>query len=122
MLHACLLFFSVGLKRSLGLGFSRSKAATEGVLEKKLFLKISQSSQESTCIGNFIKKRLGNRCFPAKFAKILRILFFIEHLRATAFDRLQGNIQTKPKHLQGNVLIRVNIIIISATLSSEILK
>ena len=53
---------------------------------KKVFLKISQISQESTCVrvsfwqscrpsdpsGNFIKKRLKHRCFPVKFTKFVR--------------------------------------------------
>ena len=51
---------------------------------KKVFLKISQISQENTCAGlflnkaaalqacNLIKKRLQHRCFPVKFAKFLR--------------------------------------------------
>ena len=30
---------------------------------------------------NFVKKRLRHRCFPLKFAKFLRALFFTEHLR-----------------------------------------
>ena len=30
---------------------------------------------------NFIKKRLWHRCFPANFAKFLRIPFFTEHLQ-----------------------------------------
>ena len=28
-----------------------------------------------------LKKRLGNRCFPVNFAKVLRTPFFTEHLR-----------------------------------------
>ena len=59
-----------------------------------VFLKISQISQESICVGflflskvaahkacNFIKKRLQHRCFPLKFAKLLRTPFLTEHLR-----------------------------------------
>ena len=36
---------------------------------------------------NFIKKRLQRRSFPIKFAKFLRIPFFIEHLPTTASTR-----------------------------------
>ena len=47
---------------------------------KKLFLKISQISQENTCVRNaaglqfcnFVKKRLQQWCFPVKFAELLR--------------------------------------------------
>ena len=42
---------------------------------KKVFIKISQISQQNTCglhVCNFIKNRLQHRCFPVKFAKLLR--------------------------------------------------
>ena len=52
---------------------------------KKVFLKISQNSQENSCVGdpfliqlqacNFIKKRLRHRCFPVYLAKFLRVPF-----------------------------------------------
>ena len=54
---------------------------------KKVFLKISQNSQEKTCSKvsflvkfqasacNYIKKKLPHRCFPANFAKLLRSSF-----------------------------------------------
>ena len=38
-------------------------------------LKISQYSQENTCVGVFIKKRLQHRCFPVNIAKFLRTPF-----------------------------------------------
>ena len=52
---------------------------------KKVFLKISQISQENTWIGvffdkvevlqsaSFLRKRLQHKCFPVNFAKLLRI-------------------------------------------------
>ena len=61
---------------------------------KKVFLKDSQNSQESTCSGSLVSsfkpeeyfgterhKRPWYRCFPINFAKFLRTPFFIEHLR-----------------------------------------
>ena len=56
---------------------------------KKVFLNISQNSQENTCLGvsfliNLQAFELQHRCFPVKFAKILTT-FFTEYLRATAF-------------------------------------
>ena len=58
------------------------EAATGGVLYKKLFLRISQYSQEATVLESlfskglqFIKKRLWYRCFPVDIAKILRTTF-----------------------------------------------
>ena len=60
-----------------------TEAATDGVLQKKVFLKISPNSQENTSVGvsfdkvagqvnNFIKKGLQHRCFLEKFAKYLK--------------------------------------------------
>ena len=48
------------------------------VLWKKVFLKISQISQENTCVGvsfrpaTLFKKRLQHWCFPVKFPKFLK--------------------------------------------------
>ena len=55
---------------------------------KKVFLEISQNSQENTCdrvsfliklhatlLKNLLKKRLSHRCFPVNFAKFLRTPF-----------------------------------------------
>ena len=62
-----------------------SEAATEGVLQRKLFLKISQYSHGTPVLGshfdkaaglqlcNFIKKRFQHSCFPVIIAKLLRI-------------------------------------------------
>ena len=79
-------FFSCYLKRSsqikigikIAQGFLSSEAATEGVFLKKLFMKISQCSQENTCVEslfnkvycNFIKKRL--QVFSCEYCKIFR--------------------------------------------------
>ena len=59
---------------------------------KKVFLKISQNSQENTRARIFFKKtadfqmcnfikRLQHRCFPMNTAKVLRTALFTEHLR-----------------------------------------
>ena len=51
------------------------EAATRGVLWKKVFLEISQNSQENTCarVSCLTKlQRLWHRCFPVNFAKFLR--------------------------------------------------
>ena len=62
---------------------------------KKMFLEISQNSQENTCARvckatllkshfgkacNFIKKEILAQCFPVNFAKFLRTPFLTEHL------------------------------------------
>ena len=41
---------------------------------KKLFLEISQNSQENTC-ATLLKKKLWHRCFPVNFVKFLRTPF-----------------------------------------------
>ena len=59
-----------------------TEAATGGVLQKKVSLKISQNSQENTCArvsflrsATLLKKRLWHRLFPVNFAKFLRTPF-----------------------------------------------
>ena len=53
---------------------------------KKVFIEISQNSQENTCArarpqaSNLLKKKLCYRCFPVNFAKFLRTPFLTEHL------------------------------------------
>ena len=73
------------------------KYVTEAVVRRysveKVFLEISQNSQENTSASLFfnkvaglrpatlLKKRLWHRCFPVDFVKFLRTPFFTEHLR-----------------------------------------
>ena len=52
---------------------------------KKVYLEISQISQENTCArdsrrATVLKNRLWHRCFPVNFAKFLRTPFTIEQL------------------------------------------
>ena len=67
------------------------EAVVQRCFVKKVFLEISQNSQENTCASLFLtklqallatllKKRLWHRCFSVNFAKFLRTPFFIEHL------------------------------------------
>ena len=60
-----------------------AEAATNGVLYKKVFFKISQNSQETPVSESAIllKKRLWYRCFLVNFAKFLTTPFFMLHLR-----------------------------------------
>ena len=57
---------------------------------KKVFLEISQNSQENTCVRvsflikfsiTLLKEGLWHRYFPVNFGKFLRTSFYIEHLR-----------------------------------------
>ena len=60
---------------------------------KKVFLEISQNSEENTCArvsflnkvagsgpATLLKKRIWCRCFPLNFAKFLKTSFLTEHL------------------------------------------
>ena len=64
-----------------------TEAATVGILCKTLLLKISEYSQEKTCVTvsffdkvtkpvTLSKKRLQHKCFPVNKAKILRTPIF----------------------------------------------
>ena len=77
------------LKRDSNTGILQLEVATRGVLWKKLFLKISQNSQENTCTRvSFLIKlkasalRFIKSCFcPVNNAQLLKAHFFTEHLR-----------------------------------------
>ena len=72
------------LQRIVRINTWRSNQYTEAVVQ--MFFRISQISQENTCVGvlfgnvaglkacNFVKKRLQHRSFPVKFAEFLRTL------------------------------------------------
>ena len=53
------------------------EAATRGVLRKKVFLEISQNSQENTCtkVSFLLRKILWHSCFAVNFVKFLRKAF-----------------------------------------------
>ena len=73
-----------------------TEAATEGALQKKVFLEISQNSQEKhLCqrlffnkvagqVCNFIKKESLAQVFSCEFCKISKNTFYTEHFRTTA--------------------------------------
>ena len=67
------------------------QAVAQRCTVRKVFLEISQNSQENTCArfsfliklqtpATLLKKRLWHRCFPVNFAKFLRTPFLTEHL------------------------------------------
>ena len=62
--------------------FHMKQAVVQGCSVKKLFLEISQNSQENTGarVSFLSKKRPWHRCFPINFKKFLRTPFFTEHL------------------------------------------
>ena len=63
-----------------------TEAATGGVLQEKMFLEISQISQENTCarVYFFYKKETLAQVFSGEFCEISKNTFFTEHLWATA--------------------------------------
>ena len=76
----------------------QAEAATGDVLNKKVFLRNPQNSQENTRVDflvgisgleTLLKKRLRHRCFSVLFAAFLRTPFFAEHLRRTASEQAQ---------------------------------
>ena len=65
------------------------KVPPEVFCKKKMLSRISQYSQENTCVGvscNFIKKRLKHRCFPIKNT------YFEKHLRTAASGGSRTNL------------------------------
>ena len=79
--------------------FSWTEAATRGVLCKKVFLEISQISQENTCVrvsfliklqasglhaSNFVKNETLAHVFSCEFCEISKNTFYTEHLWTTA--------------------------------------
>ena len=73
-----------------------TKAVARRCSVKKVFLEISQNSQENTCARDFLnkscrpatllQKSLRHRCFLVNFAKFLGTPFFTEHLRASVSE------------------------------------
>ena len=64
-------------KNDLKIIFLHTAEAVDGRCSvKKVLLEIWQNSQENTCGRVSLR-----RCFPVNFAKFLRTLFLIEHLR-----------------------------------------
>ena len=69
-----------------------TEAVTQKCSVNKLFLEISQNSQENTCArasfnkvaalspATSLKKRRWHGCFPVNFAKFLRMSFLTEHI------------------------------------------
>ena len=93
------------------LEFKGPEAATGSVLQKKVFLEISQSSQENTCARvslliklqacNFVKKETLAQVFTCEFCEIFKSTFFTEHLWTTASEGPYHNIRMR----LGNALV-----------------
>ena len=67
------------------LSWVAAEAATRGVLRKKMFLKISQNSQENPCarvsfLTNFVKKKTLAQVFSCEFCKMFKNTCFEEHV------------------------------------------
>ena len=80
--------------------FERAEAATGSVLLKKVFLKISQTSQENTCVWGLGRqlyyKRGSSTGASCEFYKFFKNTFVTEHLPANEFCiREHGKIRTR---------------------------
>ena len=74
------------LENSIYVGFLVPEAVAQIRFVKKVFIEISQNSQENTCarvsfLIKFLKNRPWHSCFTVSFVKFLRAPFFTEHLR-----------------------------------------
>ena len=62
--------------------YEPSSAFTEAVVQrcsvKKVFLEISQNSQDNICVVVSFLIKLQPRCFPVNFAKLLRINVYVK--------------------------------------------
>ena len=68
------------LREVPGMSLWNTEAVAWRCSVKKMFLEISQNSQENTFVTLF-KKRFWHGCFPVNFLKFLRAHFFIEHFQ-----------------------------------------
>ena len=69
--------------------FGSPEAATGGVLLKKLFLKISQYSQENTCFkADLYQKETPTKVFCCEYCEIFKNTFSEEHLQTAASGSL----------------------------------
>ena len=94
-----------------------SEAATSCSIKQKVFLQISNISQENTCarvsflmltlISTLLKKRLWYRCFSVNFAKFLRTPFLTEHLWATGSVICSSYFLAIAKLLQSSHFLRI---------------
>ena len=87
-----------------------SEAVVRRCSIKKVFLEISQNSQENTCAGKhlcqrlfFIKKSLWRRCFPVNFTKFLRTPF-LQNSSGGCFFKLQVNAKNSFTHTPSCIL------------------
>ena len=82
---------------------------------KKVFLKISQNSQENTSAEvsfqyncrpqacNFIKKETPTQVFPREFCETFKNTFFTKHFRAAASECFE-NILKKIEYIESNIV------------------
>ena len=73
---------------------SYQKQATRGVIYKKVFLKISQNSQENNCAR--IKKKNLAQVFSGEFCKIFKNIFF----RGSEFSSCETELRKMTSHFE----------------------
>ena len=67
--------------------YYKPEAATVGVLWKKVFLEISQNSQENTCARDSFLIKVSGTGFSCEICEISKNTFFTEYLQMTASDK-----------------------------------
>ena len=79
----------------LGCMLVKQKQPPDVFDKKKVFLEISQNSQENTFVRvcNFIKKEALTQLFSYKFHEIFQNTFFTEHIRVEAMSRNNVSIE-----------------------------
>ena len=85
-----------------------SEAVVRRCSDKKIFLNISQNSQENTAPATLLQNRLWHRCFPVNLAKFLRTPFVIEHLRCLPPNRYKSCNLYFP-HFVGQLYFEVHV-------------
>ena len=99
--------FCKHLRKKFHFPFYQFRSSRKRCSRKKVYLKISQNSQENTCTRvsllikfkarhvTLFKKSLWHRCFPVSFVKFIKDTFFTEHLRTIPFANSSFIKQTK---------------------------
>ena len=93
------------------------KAVTQRCPVKMVLLKISQYSQENTCVrvsfnkgAGLYKKRHQHRCFPVNITKFLRTTFFIDHPRWLLLDIFTDSQKETIFSINGSVMSTLNVL------------
>ena len=85
-------------------------------LLEKVFIKISQNSQESNCGGVSFSIKIPAQVFPCKFCEVFKSTYFVEHLQTVASDHYQIRRHLSRLLTLKRLLIRFTLIIVAPLL------